>query len=96
LIPNAALRFTMPTESESKSSRGLVGALLPRPPVSESKKRENTTDKKNQKQVWALKERQPVAVSITTGVENGVVTEVLSGDITEGMPLIIERVSEGK
>ncbi len=96
LIPNAALRFTMPTESESKSSRGLVGALLPRPPVSESKKRENTTDKKNQKQVWALKERQPVAVSITTGVENGVVTEVLSGDITEGMSLIIERVSEGK
>ena len=96
LIPNAALRFTMPTESESKSSRGLVGALLPRPPVSESKKRENTTDKKNQKQVWALKERQPVAVSITTGVENGVVTEVLSGDITEGMPLIVERVSEGK
>lgn len=96
LIPNTALRFTMPTESESKSSRGLVGALLPRPPVSESKKRENTTDKKNQKQVWALKERQPVAVSITTGVENGVVTEVLSGDITEGMPLIVERVSEGK
>jgi HlyD family secretion protein len=96
LIPNAALRFTMPTESESKSSRGLVGALLPRPPVSESKKRENTTDKKNQKQVWALKERQPVAVSITTGVENGVVTEVLSGDITEGMPLIVGRVSEGK
>ena len=96
LIPNTALRFTMPTESESKSSRGLVGALLPRPPVSESKKRENTNDKKNQQQVWALKERQPVAVSITTGVENGVVTEVLSGDITEGMPLIVERVSEGK
>ena len=96
LIPNPALRFTMPTESQSKSSRGLVGALLPRPPGSEPKKRENTNDKKNQKQVWALKERQPVAVSITTGVENGVVTEVLSGDITEAMPLIIERVSEGK
>lgn len=95
LIPSTALRFTMPTNSENTSSRSLVGSLLPRPPA-ESKKRENTNDKKNQKQVWALKERQPVAVSITTGVENGVVTEVLSGELTPEMPLIVELVSKGK
>jgi HlyD family secretion protein len=96
LIPNTALRFTMPTESGKTSSRGLVGALLPRPPVSVSQKHEKTNEKKNQHQVWTLKEGQPVAVSLTTGAENGVMTEVLSGDITEGTPLIVERVSEGK
>lgn len=96
LIPNTALRFTMPADSENKNSRGLVGALLPRPPVSESKKHETTNEKNNQHQVWTLKEGQPVAAMVTTGVENGVMTEVLSGDITEGIPLIIERVSKGK
>lgn len=96
LIPTAALRFIMPADSDSKTSRGLVGALLPRPPVSEPKKHEITNEKKNQHQIWILKDGQPVTAMVTTGMENGVMTEVLNGDITEGIPVIIERVSKGK
>lgn len=96
LIPNTALRFTLSTEPENAPPRGLVGAMLPRPPGSQIKQSENANNKGNQKQVWVLKDGQPVPVSITIGAENGIMSEVLRGDITEGTPLVIERIDKGK
>ncbi len=46
--------------------------------------------------VWTLRDNQPVAVPITTGATDGIMTEIKSGEVTPGMPLIIEEVSKGK
>ena len=96
LVPSSALRFSMPVESDEKPSRGLVGALLPRPPSSVSKKRENTNTNHNKQQIWVLKDGQPVAVPVTTGATDGVMTEILDGEIKPGMSLIVDIISKGK
>lgn len=70
LIPSAALRFTPPAdENAAKSSDGsLISKLLPRPPTSAPKQRDET---KRQQRVWILKNGQISPVSITTGSANG-------------------------
>ena len=97
LVPNAALRFA-PTQKEEKaqpsSGGSLVSKLFPRRQHSRPEKGENTKDKKQQK-VWALQGNQPVAVPITTGATSGTMTEVVSGEVSPGMQLIVEEVSKG-
>jgi len=98
LIPNAALRFTPPVQTsvsqDKKSSGGLVGSLLPRPPRIGPRTRPQTTKQKKQQQVWILKDGQPVAVPITIGATNGSVTEVVAGDVKPGMILIIDSAEK--
>lgn len=88
LVPSAALRFTPPQQPEAKSSTGLVGALLPRPPRSGGQKSVETAGK--QQRVWILKENRPVAVQVTVGDTNGGLTEVTSGDLQPGMAVIVD------
>jgi len=96
LVPNAALRFTPPVQEEKKSSSGLVGALLPRPPSSPSKRIEEATTNKKQQRVWTLKEGKLSAVPITIGATNGIMTEVVAGDIKAGMALVVDIAETGK
>lgn len=95
LLPSTALRFTPPVQEEKKSSGGLVGMLLPRPPRQKSAPREDTADKKHQK-VWILKDGQPQAVSVTVGATDGVMTEIRTGDLQPGTAVIIDSVTGGK
>ena len=37
-----------------------------------------------------------MAVPITTGATSGTMTEMVSGEVTPGMPLIVEAVSKGQ
>ena len=96
LVPNAALRFTPPVQEEKKSSSGLVGALLPRPPSSPSKPIEEATTNKKQQRVWTLKEGKLSAVPITIGATNGIMTEVVAGDIKAGMAVVVDIAETGK
>jgi HlyD family secretion protein len=93
LIPNAALRFTPPTPAvangEKKSTGGLVGSLLPRPPRIGPRTRQQAANNKRQ-QVWILKDGQPIAVPITIGSTNGSVTEVIAGEVKPGMALLTD------
>ncbi|MEN6533890.1 MAG: efflux RND transporter periplasmic adaptor subunit [Bryobacteraceae bacterium] len=93
LVPNAALRFT-PSENNAASGQGesLVSNLMPRPPRSEQKARETAEvrDEKGASRVWVLRNGQPVAVSVMTGATDGKVTEVKSGDVAPGLPLIVD------
>jgi HlyD family secretion protein len=73
-----------------------VGTLLPRPPSRESKPKETNLSGSNQQQVWVLKDGQPVAVSVTTGDTDGVMTVILDGDIEPGMSLVVDIISKGK
>jgi len=98
LVPNAALRFSPPaleTGGSSSSGGSLLSKLFPRPPRTTQKKQEETGDRKKQR-VWTLRDNQPVAIPVTTGATSGIMTQVVSGDVTPGMQLIIEAVNKGK
>jgi HlyD family secretion protein len=98
LVPNAVLRFApAPQEkkTETESGGSLLSKLFPRRAHPRAQKGENNKDKKQQK-VWTLQGNQPVAVPITTGATSGTMTEVLSGEVSPGMPLIVEAVSKDK
>ena len=96
LLPNAALRFTPPTQEERESTGGgLVGSLLPRPPSPQKSRNEASTEKKQQ-QVWVLRDGQSIAIPVTTGSTDGIMTEVTGGDIAPGMALIVGSLSTGR
>ncbi len=95
LVPNGALRFSPPAQRQ-QASRGLVGMMLPGPgrfnrpqePVVDTTKRQQT--------VWVLKDGQPVAVPVTIGATDGIKTEIASGDIHPGMPVITDTMGMGR
>jgi HlyD family secretion protein len=98
LVPNAALRFTpAPADAKKQDSSGILAALLPRPPRTTSNRAaRNGNDKSGAKQVWVLKDGQPTAVKIKTGLTNGRMTEVLEGEIKPGMQVITDSVTPAK
>ncbi len=94
LVPNAALRFTPPVEEERKSSGGLVGMLLPRPPArSNARQHQDASANKKQQRVWVLKDGRPLAVPVIVGATDGLMTEVLKGQIEPGTALVVDVVS---
>lgn len=98
LVPNAALRYIPPPKEEkSVGTQGgsLLSKLFPRPRHLRSQKSAQNGNRKQQ-QVWTLKDHQPVPVQVTTGATSGIMTEITSGDITPGMPLIVETISKSE
>jgi HlyD family secretion protein len=97
LVSNTALRFAPPVQEVKSSSSGLVGMLLPHPPSrSTSKQHEAVSADKKQQRVWVLKDGKPFAVPVTVGATDGVMTEVLGGEIEPGMALVVDIVSAGR
>ncbi|HSN81269.1 MAG TPA: efflux RND transporter periplasmic adaptor subunit [Polyangiales bacterium] len=94
LIPNAALRFSPPVQAETEPRTSLVGRLLPRPPRPDSKGRQARDDGRKEQRVWILEGGQPVAVPVTVGATDGLMTELIQGNVEPGMPLVIEVVLE--
>ncbi len=95
LVPNAALRFSPPAQEQKETSRGLVGMLLPGPP--RQTKSEAVVDRnKRQQTVWVLQDDRPVAVPVTIGASDGIMTEILSGEIKTGMPVIVDTIRAGR
>jgi HlyD family secretion protein len=94
LIPQAALRFTpvMEDKKEPQPSKGLVGSIFPRPPRPSERPRRDENLHKKEQTVWTLKDGKPVPLSIIIGAGDGNQTEVVSGPVTPGMPLIIEQI----
>jgi len=91
LVPNAALRFTPPPPPEAQSSGGLVSSLLPRPPRSLAPRRQSANARGARsaaRQIWTLRDGQPVAVSVTVGSSDGRMTEVTGGGLELGLPVI--------
>lgn len=98
LVPNSALRYAPPQKEEKElgtQGGSLLSKLFPRPSRTKKKRSDQSGNRKKQ-QVWTLRDNQPVAVPVTAGVSNGIMTEITSGDIASGMPLIIESISKAK
>ena len=96
LVPSAALRFVpLQPESTGKSNGGggLVGALLPHPPQSESTQRDEISDKSKDQRVWTLRNGQLNAIPLVKGSTDGSMTEVASGSIDSGMELVTDMVT---
>lgn len=96
LVPGAALRFTPPVvQVEEKTSRGLFFSLFPRPTRPPQRGDDGSLGRGKQR-VWVLKQKQPTAVVITTGWTSGSWTEVTSGDLAPGTPLIVDILAGAK
>ncbi|MES2046883.1 MAG: efflux RND transporter periplasmic adaptor subunit [Pseudomonadota bacterium] len=98
LVPNTALRFT-PSQNgknatKAAASSGIVAKLMPRgqtrAPRRSAASGVNTS---GARQVWILRDGVPVAVSVKTGISNGKMTEIVSGDLQIGMQVITDQRS---
>jgi HlyD family secretion protein len=98
LVPNAALRFTPPVRQQAAPSSGgsILSRLFPRRPRSTPKQREASAARGRQQRVWILRDNKPVAIPVTTGATNGIVTQVLGGDVKPGMELVVDTTSTGR
>jgi len=95
LIPNAALRFTPPvTLEKKKESGGVLANLMPRFGSPRTAQRKAAED--NTAQLWILKDKQLVAVTVTTGVSDGNSTEISRGDLAENMQIVTDIKSAGR
>jgi len=110
LVPNTALRFApgssaranAPAAAASGARSGIVGSLMPRPPGLGGRRAgggnapgANAPAAPGPRQVWVLREGQPVAVRVTTGLTDGRVTEVVSDELQPGMQVITDQRSGG-
>jgi len=98
LVPNAALRFapseeaTQPATSER---RGLIGALMPRPGRPGVTRSAAGARPRTSQRVWILQENQPVPIDVTVGATDGAMTQILSGDLTAGTPVLVDVITGG-
>jgi HlyD family secretion protein len=99
LVPNAALRFTPAVHSAPGATAGfdkgggIVSSLMPRPPASSSAPRAAAGGGAAARQVWVLRDNQPIAVAVKPGVSDGKMTEVSAGDLQPGMQVITDQRS---
>jgi len=91
LVSNHALRF-LPTNGDQATGGG---GFLPGPPRSNQGNKESTAAL-NDPHVWVAREGKPFPISVTPGATDGKFTEVRSGQVTPGTPLIVEVMKEGK
>ena len=96
LLPNTALRFTPPAAPVKKSSSGgsLIGKLMPRPPKSEPQATENSQNK--QPHVWILNNSELEKIPLTTGITNGILTEVKGDRLKAGLAVVVDVIEAGK
>lgn len=85
LVPNAALRFTPPQDKSQKESSGgskLLTSLLSRRPP-------GTGDRQVQRQIdntslWRVEGKDIVQMKVKAGVTDGIMTQILEGDLVPG------------
>jgi len=94
LLPNAALRFEPPERPTAEQSGGgsWFGRLIPHRPHS-PKMHMSGNPADEQDEVWTLRDGEPSPVVVTTGASDGFHTEILSGDIQAGTPVITDTVA---
>lgn len=89
VVPNAALRFSPPADdTDTSNSTGVLGKLFRGPST------QTTTASKSQtpgyRTLWLLEDGIARDVQIATGPSDGMVTQVLGGDLAEGARVITD------
>lgn len=93
-VPNAALRFTPPTEDDSAQRSGLVNRLISRFPRFRRPSRRQAAGP--ERTLWVLEDGNPVAVSVSVGATDGRRTQIVNGPIAPGQEIIVDAVQTGK
>jgi len=96
LISNTALRFSPLVQEKKPSSDGLISQLVRRGPPRSAPKKQTVggVDKKRQR-VWILRDGELTDVAVTTGSTNGIMTEVMAGEVEPGMMLVVDTLNKG-
>jgi HlyD family secretion protein len=95
LVPNNALRFSPPVEEQQPKEerpRSLLGALF-RPPRMQTFRPEEESPNKTEKKVWTLVNGQLTPIDITVGSSDGIMTEVIKGNIEPGTELVTDTLT---
>lgn len=98
LIPNAAFRFRPDNAGPAAGggAGGITGAILPRGPRRNQRQRTATTDRGAQQSLYILDaDGGPQQVMVTTGSTNGSVTQLLSGELSEGQQVVTGQLAPG-
>jgi HlyD family secretion protein len=90
MVPNTALRFSPQTgaPTSAKSGSNIMSGMMPRMPRVNKKAGGGPA-----RQVWVLREGVPVAIKVSPGISDGRMTEITSGELTEGMAVITDQRS---
>jgi HlyD family secretion protein len=92
LVSNHALRFLPSASDKGSGSR----SFLPGPPNSNQNANTESSAALNNPRVWIVRDGRPSPISVVPGASDGKLTEIRSGQVTPGMPLIVEALKEGK
>jgi HlyD family secretion protein len=95
LVPNTALRFTPSTPgADAAAKKGIGSSLMPRMPSNSTRRSAAAgASTASARQVWVLRDGQPVAVAVTPGISDGHMTEITAGDLQPGMLVITDQKS---
>jgi HlyD family secretion protein len=92
LVPNSALRF-LPSDN-SDDAGGMFKNMGP--PQSKRNGDQEQTAALNDPRVWVMRDNRPFAISVALGATNGRFTEIKSGNLPPGTPLIVETLKDAK
>ena len=92
LVSNHALRFLPSTNGTDNNST----SFLPAPPNSNQNANAESSAALNNPRVGVAREGRPSPIPVAVGATDGKLTEIRSGQVTPGMPLIVEALKEGK
>lgn len=91
-VPNAALRY-QPPQPRAETGFDLTRIFFPRPRGRGAPKRDTPANERN---IYILKDGKPQQVSVTTGVTDGKLTQIIEGDLKDGDPVITTSRSAGQ
>jgi HlyD family secretion protein len=92
LVPNTALRFT-PPDTSKRDSRGLLGSLIRRGPPRFRRPSAPARANSRTRNIWILRDGEPVRLQVTVGASDGRRTQVTSGDLKEGDAVITDTAA---
>lgn len=100
LVPNTALRYSPTAASAGTAtaapSSSILSKMMPsRPSTGARRTAKPNGDVPGAKQIWILKDGQPVATPVQTGISDGRNTEVSGAGLSEGMAVITDQRTAG-
>ena len=97
LVPNTALRFTPTAAAAAAGQTSVLARMMPGPPRTGGRKTAGTEARApGKRQIWVLKDSQPVAMQVTTGISDGRNTEVSGEGLSAGLAVIVDQRAAGK
>jgi HlyD family secretion protein len=91
-VPNAALRFSPPAETQNVDQRNFLQKIMPGPP---RLRRPSSAQQPTgpERKIWVLADGAPKEVSVTVGPSDGKRTQIVSGALKSGQAVIVDTAT---